>query len=441
MKVLMFGWEYAPQHTGGLGVVCKELANELSKRHEVSFMMPNARKITERVEKIVEKEVATTSTQSTNIVDVSQPVEAKLDAAVRKYQPAYINLEADLLPYVPAELFREAPAIYQVPKAQTKVTDSVKAMRAIPLTGTYGKKLNAEVTKYTLAASTYYEEEEYDIIHAHDWMGITAGLLAKAILKVPLIAHIHSTELDRNGAGGDQAIKDKERKGLELADAIICVSEQTKKSIVKAYHIDARKIQVIPNATTWRNHKPATALKKVPEITFLGRLTHQKGPGKILDLARELENTGHQFSYNIIGDGYLKEQLQATAAHLNLSDQVDFTGFLEPEALKKKLKKSSLVVIPSVAEPFGLVALEATAMGIPVMISANAGVNEFMPFKTFETWDLYSMKQLAIALLSNPEKTMSYVQTCQEALRELKWSKSARAVSTLYQKLIKEEKS
>ena len=168
----------------------------------------------------------------------------------------------------------------------------------------------------------------------------------------------------------------------------------------------------------------------------MGRLTHQKAPGKILDLARELENVGYSFHYNIIGDGYLKQQLIDTATHLNLADKVNITGFLDTKALRKKLRSSSLVVIPSVSEPFGLVALEATAMGIPVIISTAAGVNEYMPFQTFRPWDLYTMKALTIELTDNEVAAARYVSSCQKALRKLKWSEAAKSVSKLYQSLI-----
>ncbi|MEL7146250.1 MAG: glycosyltransferase family 4 protein, partial [Bacteroidota bacterium] len=291
------------------------------------------------------------------------------------------------------------------------------------------------------AASTYYENEVFDVIHAHDWMGITAGLLAKSILKIPLVAHIHSIEADRNGAGGDRGIREKEQKGLHTADAIICVSNETKQNLINTYQIDADKVFVIPNATRWKVRQPKFLNKNTPKITFMGRLTHQKSPGKILDLARELENGDHLFQYEIIGDGYLKDQLMHTAAQINLSSKVDFAGFQEPDKLKKRLKESSLVVVPSVSEPFGLVAIEATAMGIPVMISEGAGVNEYIPFRTFRHWDLHGMKKLALQLISDKASTLQYVQDCQAALKKLKWSTTSGTISKLYKMLVEDQNS
>ncbi|MEL7148127.1 MAG: glycogen/starch synthase, partial [Bacteroidota bacterium] len=143
MRVLMFGWEYAPQHTGGLGVVCKELSAELSKQHEVTFMLPNLVEVSEKLKKVK----APISADVTRLVDVSQPAKQQLTTAIRKYHPKVVKLEADLLPYLPASLFRRAPNQPSNKRYQTEADDSVKALNAIELTGKYGPQIRAEVTK------------------------------------------------------------------------------------------------------------------------------------------------------------------------------------------------------------------------------------------------------------------------------------------------------
>ncbi|MEL6558832.1 MAG: glycosyltransferase family 4 protein [Bacteroidota bacterium] len=422
MKILMFGWEYSPQHTGGLGVACKELSEELGKRHEIKFVLPKADEETKE------------QSNEIRISDVSEVKYEKVDWTFEEQQVEYLDIETNLLPYLPPEIFTNKRT-ETIKKPVKKVTTEV--LKSIEVTGEYNKNLTAEVTKYTLLASSLYENENFDIIHAHDWMGANAGMLAKAILKIPLVVHVHSTEYDRNGIGGNQNIKDLEKKAFETADAILSVSEKTKNDIIRYYHIDAEKIHVIPNATRWRMSKPMISQHEEVKIGFMGRFTHQKGPEKFVDLARSLNSSGADLQYVMMGDGYLEDHIKDKVESTNMSSRFSLTGFLDQQKLKKTLSSLSLIVIPSVSEPFGLVALEATARGIPVVISENAGVNEFIAFKTFRNWDIFGMNSLVLSILDSKPAADAYVLSCQNAMKKhLSWKKSAEKIEKIYSGLI-----
>ncbi|MGB3465172.1 MAG: glycosyltransferase family 4 protein [Cyclobacteriaceae bacterium] len=420
MKILMFGWEYSPQLTGGLGVVCKALCDELSKEHTIRFILPTAEKDIRKI------------TTRLSVEAVSDVPEEELNTEIEHSRLAFLNVGTNLLPYLPSDAFRNQEKTGDEHGATEDLEPRI--LKKIKLTGKYDKNLSAEVTKYTLLAAHFYEEEEFDIIHAHDWMGANAALLAKAILKIPLVFHIHSTEYDRNGPGGSEHIRSMERKAIEMADAIVCVSSKTKESIIKHYEADESKIWVVPNAVQWRMSNSKKDGDQ-PTIGFLGRFTAQKAPGKFVDMARLLENDDAGFRYKMIGDGYLMPQIKDKIHRNNLGKAFELTGFLTPGEVKSILGKISLLVIPSVSEPFGLVALEATAKGVPVIISKNAGVNEFIPFKTFDQWDLHSMKDLALSLIENETVAQQYLADCRKAMRKLSWKKSAGAIIGIYGEL------
>lgn len=421
MKVLMFGWEYAPQHTGGLGIACKELSDELSKKHAISFVLPK----TDTEINAIESKVT--------LSDVSEVEDQELELEFEDYKIEFLDIETNLLPYLPPQIFKKEKIISKAKHSKTPSQREI--LKSIPLTGEYNKNLSAEVTKYTLIASSLYKNQDFDVIHAHDWMGANAGMLAKAILEIPLIVHVHSTEYDRNGIGGNENIKMLEKKAFETADVILSVSQKTKNDIVHFYGIAPEKIRVVSNATRWRTTRPSIIEQKSTKIGFMGRMTHQKAPEKFVDLARLLESSESDFEYLMIGDGYLENHLKHKVKTINLSSRFKFAGFLDQTRLKKTLNELSLLVIPSVSEPFGLVALEATAKGIPVIITENAGVNEFIPFRTFKQWDIHGMSKLALSIIRNPDQAEEYVLSCQKALQKLSWKKSAGIIDKIYREL------
>jgi glycogen(starch) synthase len=236
---------------------------------------------------------------------------------------------------------------------------------------------------------------KYDLIHCHDWLTMKAAVALKGKMGIPLVLTVHSTEYDRSGwIYPNQWFIDIEREGMQKADRIIAVSEFTKRVIVEKYGIHPNKITVVHNAVY-----PIGEGEKRNLILFLGRLTIQKGPEFFLKTAKKvLEYEDARFV--IAGVGDMLPQLIEQAVHLGISNKIIFTGKLTEEEVKHIYKISSIYVMPSVSEPFGITALEAISAGIPTIVSKSAGVSEVLKncFKV-DFWDTDEMANKIIALL------------------------------------------
>ncbi|MBW2965284.1 glycosyltransferase, partial [Candidatus Woesearchaeota archaeon] len=211
MKVLMFGWEFPPFKSGGLGTACYDLTKGLSNQGvEVTFVMPFC-----------------PEGSNAKFVKILGANNFAKNVKVRK-------ISSILTPY----------------QSFTAYSDALKQVRSVSGTGSsssnvYGKNLYAEVFRYSVAATDIAEEEQYDVIHVHDWMTYQAGINAKKVSGKPLVAHIHATEFDRTGGNPNHTIADIEYKGLKEADIVIANSNFTKQNVVRHYNIDPSKIEVV----------------------------------------------------------------------------------------------------------------------------------------------------------------------------------------------------
>ena len=285
--------------------------------------------------------------------------------------------------------------------------------------------------------------EEFDIIHAHDWLSIPAGLVAKEATGKPLIVHIHATEFDRSGGQGvDQRVYDVEREGMQKADAVIAVSNLTKSIIVTKYGIPESKIEVIHNGVNeiigGNVDINLTALKEEYKLVlFVGRLTIQKGPDIFLKVAREVLAHYEKVIFIVAGSGDMKEQLINEAAALGISDRVIFTGFMRDESLRKLFSSADLFVMPSVSEPFGITALESLISGTPVLVSKQSGASEVVihSLKT-DYWDVNEMTNQIVSVLSNDSLQQTLKENGYMEVQGLRWTKCARKTKDVYKKVM-----
>ena len=239
MRILMFGWEFPPQFSGGLGVATYCLTRALSRAgNHVILALPS-----------------------------------KMQVTSPYVTPVFANLGA---------VFGSTacPASYASPESYASA---------------YGGSLLARVMAFGHEGGTILPKEEFDIIHAHDWLTIPAALAAKRASGRPMVLHIHATEFDRSGGNGaNETVYKIERQGMLVADKIIAVSELTKRRIVDHYFIDPRKIEVIHNRID-RDHMEMMSdvsedkrdvkidnLLQIKRnggkfILFAGRITLQKG--------------------------------------------------------------------------------------------------------------------------------------------------------------------
>ena len=419
----MLGWEYPPKISGGLGVASKGLAEALASMHEVHFLLP--------------KKSKNQVSQSVKLINAAaiKPDE-KLWKKTKKYTQVLEEIELGqlLLPYLPPQIFQKVIRTQKV-ITELESTEEWELFDQIKLTGNYDESLEAEATKYAMLALQKARKLKVDLVHAHDWVTFKAGIMIQEKLGIPMVAHVHSTERDRNGLHANESIIKIEQEGLQKANQVLCVSQQQRTIIEEQYEIDSKKITVVPNASDVK----ASARKKSnqqPHIAFIGRFTHQKNPGVLISLATDLSSKGHDFTYSYFGDGYLSEQLQEQVNNANLSDRFTFHGFQDHTKILQALNNIDLVIMPSNAEPFGLVALEAILKKVPVIASQDVGISEFIPsMNLVAPWDQYGLAKSAEKLLTNEAFRKENLSVCHKEANKLSWKNSANLVSKVYSKV------
>jgi len=268
----------------------------------------------------------------------------------------------------------------------------------------------------------------YDLIHCHDWLTMEAAVQLKEKMGIPLVLTVHSTEYDRSGwLHPNQWFIDHERWGMQHADRIIAVSEFTKRVVVDKYGIPESKITVVHNAVY-----PIGESEKQNVVLFLGRLTIQKGPEFFLKAAKKvLEYEDAKFVVAGVGD--MLPKLIEQAVHMGISNKVIFTGALTEDEVRHIYKISSVYVMPSVSEPFGITALEAISAGTPTIVSKSAGVSEVLKsvFKV-DFWDTDEMANKIIAILRYEPLRDHMGQSSKREVQLFTWDRVAERTIAVY---------
>lgn len=400
LRVLMFGWEFPPFNSGGLGVACLGLVRALSgKNLEVVFVMPKR-------------------------LPDSLPY-AKMVSAGLETSTAH-TFNSPLTPYV-------SSASYAKYKDGTPV---------------YGSDLVSEAKRYAEFGAEIAAREPHDLIYAHDWLSFGAGRAAKRVSKKPLIAHVHSTEFDRTGGDTvDQHLYDLERAGMHEADRVIAVSGRTKSTVVDRYGVPHHKVQVVWNgiddvtAPAASSATPArlSTLKKAGYriVLFMGRITIQKGPDYFVRAARRVIDRNPNVLFVLAGSGNMERQMMHLAASLGIADKMLFPGFLRGAEQHEAYALADLFVMPSVSEPFGLAALEAMRIGTPVIISKQSGVAEAVTSALqVDFWDVEKMADLILSVLDSPALRTTLSKRGVAEAASLTWDRSAEAVRDLLDELV-----
>ncbi len=420
MRILMLGWEYPPKISGGLGIACQGLAKGLSELgHKVTFVLP---KIFDppRDKKI-------------SFVDASG-IQLDPSEFLKEYTTTEViselGISSMLVPYLPPQYFRNVTEKHRK-STEIRPDESIQLLNKIPLTGSYSHSILSELKKYALVVFKLSGEKKFDVVHAHDWLTFPAASSVKKQQNIPYIAHFHSTEIDRNGSYASREIIEIEKEGIRYADKILAVSNALKERLIGDYQADADKITVIPNGHNSKSIKrPQTRHRTVG---FIGRFADQKAPGRFIDIARELLGRNPDLRFSMVGDGYLMESIQNKISQINLSKFIEIKGFIEHKNVAKWLSKTDLVIVPSVAEPFGLVALEAIDCGTPVIISKGAGVCEFIPdIIQVDNWDVFNFGVQADRLLTDDAFREANIESCRNAIASLSWLNAAKLTDNLY---------
>lgn len=304
--------------------------------------------------------------------------------------------------------------------------------------GSYGPDLLNEVNRYAEVAACVANDFSFDVIHAHDWMTYPAGIAAKKATGKPFIAHVHATEFDRSGENIHPAIFALEQQGFQEADRVVAVSQWTKKLIVDRFKIPEEKITVVHNGVVPRERKPATVLPPLgsPIVTFLGRVTHQKGPFYFVEAARSVLLEFPSARFVVVGSGDLLPLMIQRVAQLRMSSRFHFTGFLKNDKTDAIWSLTDVYVMPSVSEPFGITPLEAVQSGVPVIISNQSGVSEVISHAIkVDFWNNRSLASAICSILKYKSLSDTLKKKSKEELKKITWDNAAQQLNTIYNEL------
>jgi glycosyltransferase involved in cell wall biosynthesis len=425
MRVLMFGWEFPPHTTGGLGTACEGLTRALvaSEKVSVKFVMP-------QIETNLKTQKLTLS--GANNVNLS-----KWPKDYRKLLKKINLLEvhSGLLPYANQKEYKQ-----KVDQLQEEVNEThlikTKHRKKVQITGSYSGDLLQEVANYAIAAKKIAKSSRFDVIHVHDWPVFPAGIAARQSSGKPLIAHVHSTEIDRSGGHINEAIFNIEKKGLQEADHIIAVSNFTRDILINEYNLPAKKITVIHNGVdplTESENTGTDNYKNEILVTFLGRITLQKGPEYFIEAAQKVLQKNKNVKFIMAGSGHLLDAMVEKATRLKLTKHIQFTGFLEQNEVNDLFEASKIFVMPSISEPFGIVPLEAMQFGVPVIISKQSGVAELISNAIkIDYWNTDAIAKEILKMLSDETYRQKIGQKGKEEVRKYRWTVAAQKTFALY---------
>ncbi|MFH1211390.1 MAG: glycosyltransferase family 4 protein [Candidatus Woesearchaeota archaeon] len=410
MKVLMFGWEFPPYFAGGVGTVCAELSKALSKKGvEITYVMP----------------YGPPNSQSNYV---------KLLIADQLYPNLKINIKrvpSLLTPYL------SSSEMYSKNYQKFLDTKSGNGMKKL-----YGENLLEEIYLFAEKAALIAQEEDFDVIHAHDYTTFPAAILAKRITGKPLAVHIHITQFDiTGGRGADPRIYEIEKEGMMAADVVIAISDFVKNRLMQSYGIPESKIRVVHNAVEFSDKSRLGDEKllhpKDKIVLFLGRVTLQKGPDYFVEAAKKVLEKEQNVKFIIASSGDMLPQVIERAAQLGIIDKFIFTGrFVSREEGDRLYKMADVFVMPSVSEPFGIVALEAMYHGTPVIVSKQSGVSEVIQHcLKVDFWDVNQIASNIIAALRYKTLSQALAKNGMEEACRFDWAVPAAKCLNIYNEM------
>lgn len=430
MRVLMFGWEFPPHIAGGLGTACYGIVKGLAHNGvQTMFVMPSASGDEDR--------------SAADIINASEiPVEVSstmnVDDFLDKVQ--FVHIGTNMVPYLdPAEFH----SLVEEDRKRQVRDFSIHYGQTYKFSGKYGSNLMEEVARYAMVGGTIAmtHKGEFDVIHAHDWLTYMAGIAAKRLSGKPLVVHVHATSFDRSSDNNiDTRVYDIEKRGMEAADRVITVSDLTRNIVITKYGIDPSKVVTVHNAVDFSGRSEIQVERGVKEkvVTFLGRITFQKGPEYFIEAAAKVLKKCKNVRFVMAGSGDMMNRSIRQVARFGISDRFHFTGFLRGAEVQKMFALSDVYVMPSVSEPFGISPLEAMRSGVPSVISRQSGAAEVLKYAfKVDFWDVDAMADEIYALLQYPALADFASKYGYDEVNTLKWNNAAAKIKSVYESVIK----
>ncbi|MCF2604497.1 glycosyltransferase [Parabacteroides distasonis] len=423
MKALMFGWEFPPHILGGLGTASFGLTRGMAMQPDmdITFCIP--------------KPWGDEDQSFLKIVGVNHvPVVWKdLDPNYVEKQMAKAGMNAE-------QYFRYRDHIYA--DFSYRHVDDLGCME---FSGRYPDNLLEEINNYSIVAGVIARAEQYDIIHAHDWLTYPAGIHAKNVSGKPLVIHVHATDYDRSRGNVNPDVYAIEKNGMDNADHIITVSNLTHQTVIEKYHQDPAKVTTVHNAVEPLSPEILAIQDKKgvkdKVITFLGRITMQKGPEYFVEAAAKVLAKAPHARFVMAGSGDMMNQMIRLAAARHISDRFHFTGFMKGKQVYEVLKASDVYVMPSVSEPFGISPLEAMQCGVPSIISKQSGCAEILDYAVkVDYWDIEALADAMYSIITYPAMHEFLKVEGKKEVDNIKWEYAGQKVRRIYDMVIESKK-
>lgn len=418
MKALMFGWEFPPHILGGLGTASFGLTRGMAMQGdlEINFVIPRPKGDEDQ--------------------SFSRIIGACNTPIVRK------NIQWDTV--------KKQLGKYMDPQLYYDLRDHIYAdfsyyptneLGCLEFSGRYPDNLQEEINNYSIVAGVIARTLDFDIIHSHDWLTYPAGLHAKSVTGKPLVIHVHATDFDRSRGKVNPQVYTIEKDGMDNADHIITVSNLTRNTVVEKYFQDPRKVTTVHNAVEPLNPEiEAIQSRKGTDdkvITFLGRITMQKGPEYFVEAASKVLQKRDKVRFVMAGNGDMMDQMIRLAAKRNISDRFHFTGFLKGTQVYEILKSSDVYVMPSVSEPFGISPLEAMQCGVPTIISKQSGCAEILNNAIkLDYWDIEAMADAMYSIITYPSLHEYLKVEGKKEVDSITWENAGKKVRNIYNQLL-----
>lgn len=409
----MLGWEFPPIINGGLGVACHDLSAAMSDLANITMVIP--------------KSSPGFKMKNMNLIGLNSLDINSVENYFNSNEPLPFKLHE-----VPANL---NPYYMEQPGSSNGrlISGNSDKPDVFSIDQLYGNDIIAKVEQYAAITAGMARDMDFDVIHAHDWMTMLAGIKIKQQTGKPLVMHIHSLEVDRGGEESKGWVYQLEKKGMEYADLLMPVSYFTAENIGQHYGIDKNKMAVIHNGSKTVDAFRSKRRFKEKTVLFVGRLTRQKGPEKFLDIASKVLEKDRNVRFIMAGSGDYFKTLLEDSSYKNIGNRFHLAGFLNQQKLNYLFSISDVYCMPSVSEPFGLSAVEAAQFKIPCVISKQSGVSEVLNGSLkFDFWDINKAAGCILNLLKDNVLRKKVVEDASKNLNTISWEIAAQKIVDAY---------